>query len=167
MIYTLRFEKFFQLLKPIEGYHDSDIGRGGDTIWGIARKFHPSEPWPPTEERCKEIYFTEYYTPMQCEAILDEHFAFQFFCAAINIGVGDAKKHIWTLLNMPLNGQIIGRLTLENLNARLTKDSDGLLSAFIIGMNYHYFGLHKHDPELYPIDILLGWMNRIARALDI
>ena len=168
MGYSERFERFFpNLAHNIEGFHDADLGRGGDTVWGIARKFHPEEPWPPSYDRCKEIYFDEYYTPMQCEAIVNERFSFVFFVAAVNIGTGDAKQHIWTLLNMPLNGQIIGKVTLANLNAALEKDWDKQLCDFMIGMNHHYFNLHRSDPVKYPLDILEGWMNRQARALNL
>ena len=44
----------------LEGVHNVDTG--GDTWWGIARNSHPDEPWPPTLERAKQIYFDEYYT---------------------------------------------------------------------------------------------------------
>ena len=168
MDYTERFNRFFDHLCPIEGYRDSDIGRGGDTVLGIARKFHPDEPWPPTKERCKEIYFTEYYTSLHCEDITDIRFAFQFFVAGVNIGVHDAQHHIWNMLCIQ-NAQIIGPITLDKLNTLFVNENgSGLeLSKFVEGMIDHYRDLHLQDPVKYPFDLFVGWLHRLARALAI
>ncbi|MFH2126994.1 MAG: glycosyl hydrolase 108 family protein [Pseudomonadota bacterium] len=50
------------LRKDVEGVHANDPNdKGGDTWYGISRKAQPNEPWPPTRERCIEIYREEYW----------------------------------------------------------------------------------------------------------
>lgn len=60
-----RFEASVKILFDVEGYHGYDSA-GGDTWYGIAHKFHPDEPWPPTKERAVEIYRDQYWNRYHC-----------------------------------------------------------------------------------------------------
>jgi len=61
---------FYRAVKVIlknEGERNVDLG--GDTRFGIARRFHPNEPWPPTRERAIEIYYREYWLKYHCDLL--------------------------------------------------------------------------------------------------
>lgn len=60
-----RFEAALKVVLDMEGGHSWDAG-GGDTWFGIARRFHPTEPWPPSRERAIAIYRTEYWDHYRC-----------------------------------------------------------------------------------------------------
>lgn len=160
-----RFNHFFDLLIAIEGGDCTDTG--GRTRYGISKNAYPDVDIPNlTLEGAKEIYHTDFYTPMRCDEITDDHFAFQFFCAAVNIGVGDAKKHIWNVLGLPLTSTIIGAITLARLNEELAKDRDGIYARFLEGMVDHYFYLADTRPEIYGAS-LKGWIHRLCRAINL
>lgn len=60
------FDKAVQIILAREGAHSFD-NAGGDTVWGIAKNFHPEVfPWPPTREQAIEIYRSEYWTKFRC-----------------------------------------------------------------------------------------------------
>lgn len=62
---TEAFERAVGIVLGNEGLHNFD--QGGDTWFGIARRFHPDEtPWPPTRERAIEIYREEYWDAHRC-----------------------------------------------------------------------------------------------------
>ena len=53
------------IVSAMEGFHNVD--QGGDTWYGIARRFHPEEtPWPPTESRAADIRRTQYWDFHHC-----------------------------------------------------------------------------------------------------
>jgi lysozyme family protein len=159
-----RFNHFFDLLVAIEGGDCTDTG--GRTRYGISKNAYPDVDIPNlTLEGAKEIYHADFYMPLHCDEITDDHFAFQFFCAAVNIGVGDAKKHIWNVLGLPLTSTIVGAVTLGDLNKKLMADKDGLYSVFLESLVDHYFDLATRNTKYQPY--LRGWIHRLCRAINL
>ena len=166
-MYSERFNLFFdRLTSPdIEGGRTTDTG--GLTNYGISQNAYPNEDIDNmTLERAKEIYWQDFYTPLRCDEISDVYFAFQFFVAAVNIGVGDAKKHIWQVLGLPLTSTIVGKITLAELDKKLEADRDKIFSEFLESLVAHYFQLAEKNPEKYG-KYLHGWINRLVRALNL
>lgn len=90
------------LRKDIEGVHANDPNdRGGDTWWGISRAAHPNEPWPPTRERCIEIYREEYWNSraLSLDKIKSLPLQLVLFDGAVNHG----RKTIARLFQRTLN----------------------------------------------------------------
>jgi lysozyme family protein len=56
------------LVVEIEKMHaNNPLDPGGDTWWGVSRLYHPDEePWPPSEERTREIRRAEYWDALGC-----------------------------------------------------------------------------------------------------
>lgn len=166
-MYSDRFNLFFdRLISPdIEGGRTIDTG--GLTNYGISQNSYPDEDIENmTPERAKEIYWEDFYTPLRCDEISDVYFAFQFFCAAVNIGVSDAKKHIWQVLGLPLTSTIIGKITLAELDKRLEADRDAIFSKFLESLVDHYFDVAERKPATHG-KYLKGWIHRVIRALNI
>jgi len=163
--YPERFRHYMLLLLDIEGERNTD--QGGDTVHGISRNAYPNEtPWPPSDPRIIEIYYTDFFQEMRCGDIDDAHFAYQFFVAAANVGAPRARRMIWEVLGMPLTGQIVGPVTLKNLNAAIAADRDGIYSRFLRQLSKFYFSLTRTNPGKYA-GSLEGWINRILIAIDI
>lgn len=91
------------LLRPdIEGGHADDPNdRGGDTWYGISRRAHPHEPWPPSRERCLEIYKKEYWnTPnLPLEEFKSLPLQLVLFDGAVQHGPTDMAIMLQTTLN--------------------------------------------------------------------
>jgi len=59
------FERAVKIVLAREGLRNTDLG--GDTVFGIARKWHPNvTPWPPTLEQAIAIYKREYWDRWRC-----------------------------------------------------------------------------------------------------
>ena len=63
------FDKAFQLTIGVEGGYSNDPrDPGGETKYGIAKRYHPQEDIKNmTLARAKEIYLTEYWLPAGCD----------------------------------------------------------------------------------------------------
>ncbi len=63
------FEKAFALTVGVEGgYVNDSRDPGGETKYGIAKRYHPDEDIKNlTLERAKEIYLNEYWIPAKCD----------------------------------------------------------------------------------------------------
>ena len=67
-------ENFFPWMNNLsewEGFKSNDPDDpGGETVYGIARKYHPYlDPWPPTWEQAKAVYLSEYWIKNGCDEL--------------------------------------------------------------------------------------------------
>ena len=89
------FEPWIANLKEWEGFKSNDVSdAGGETVYGISRKYHPSIPWPPTWDQAKKIYLNEYWARNGC----DNHpFPLDVIHAdsCVNPGPGAAKEFLY------------------------------------------------------------------------
>lgn len=59
------FDRAVLIVLANEGLRNTDLG--GETVFGIARKFHPDvTPWPPTRAQAIEIYRAKYWDRHHC-----------------------------------------------------------------------------------------------------
>ena len=83
---------------------------GGETHFGIARKFHPDIPWPPTKPQAIEIYRSNYWTPIRGDD-LPAPLALVCFDAAVVPGVTWTRKALQKVLGVTADG-VIGPKTI-------------------------------------------------------
>lgn len=131
-----------------EGKHGNQAGdRGGDTVYGIARNFHPDEPWPPTWERAREIRRLEYWERQHCGE-LPWGWALAVYDAAIN--QPGSLKALQQLLGLAQDG-VIGAISA----ARIRRASADEFRRFIVERAFRYT-----QQSLFPVDGH-GWLGRV------
>ncbi len=97
------------------GYSNDPHDPGGETNFGISKRYHPHEDIKRmTRERAAEICREEYWDPLSCEDMPDA-LAFVVFDSGANQGVFTAAKLLQQELRVTDDG-IIGPVTLGNVN---------------------------------------------------
>lgn len=91
-------DKFLQLmeftLKHEGGYSNNPLDPGGETNFGISKRSFPEEDIENlTVDRAKEIYFRDYWLPLNCDAY-DDKLALAIFDSGVNCGIGTVKLWI-------------------------------------------------------------------------
>jgi len=82
------------VLEKEGGYVNDPDDPGGETKWGIAKRFHPDEDIKNlTPERAAEIYFDEYWVPAGCD-VLPNPLCIVVFDTAVNMGVSQAVAYL-------------------------------------------------------------------------
>lgn len=88
---------------------------GGETNFGIAKRYHPDVDIPNlTAESAKAIYLAEYWTPIRGDE-LPLSVAYQLLDFAVNSGVTQAIRTLQGALGVPADG-ILGPVTLARIN---------------------------------------------------
>lgn len=105
---VMRFDECFAHVVDIEGGYSNDPqDSGGETQFGIARRFHP-DAWrngPPTLEQAKAIYRNDYWLPAGCEQ-LPRPYDLIVFDGAINQGVRPTIRGLQTALQVDVDGHL-------------------------------------------------------------
>lgn len=140
-----------EIILKIEGVHNVD--GGGDTWYGIARNFHPNEPWPPTRERAIEIYKHEYWDAAHCDAFAFP-VALALFDSAVNQGVQRAVKALQEALHVFPDG-VVGNATIAAAN------NVGMGEVLARFMGTRALAYAKHQPE----SERFGLMCRLFRTM--
>lgn len=103
-----RFDECFQHVVGIEGgYVNDPHDPGGETIWGIARRYHP-DAWrngPPTLEQAKAIYRNDYWTPAGCDR-LPQPYDLIVFDGSVNQGIRPTIRGMQTALRVDPDGHL-------------------------------------------------------------
>lgn len=107
------------------GYSNNPNDRGGETIFGIARKYHPSWPgwalvdagvrvWTPEMARCvADFYEVQFWKPLGCGSMPDV-LAYELFEQAVNMGIPRAARNLQEALNLlNRNGQSWPDITVD------------------------------------------------------
>ena len=143
------------LLSPdIEGEHSNDPqDRGGDTWYGLARKYHRELPWPPTKAQAVEEYRVKYWNACRCSE-LPPWLAVLVFDAAVQHAPGDAVKFLQEVSGATIDGHF-GPQTLRLANRLSPSHIDEILA-----LRARYY------TELVSINDLqrrfaLGWHRRL------
>lgn len=81
------FQAADMIILSVEKEHSADPNDpGGDTWWGLARRWHPNEtPWPPTFERAQQVRRAEYWDAHGCGA-MPWQWALAVYDGAVNQG---------------------------------------------------------------------------------
>jgi len=146
-------------------WHPNDPG--GETKYGIAKKFFPNEDIKNlTKGKAKELYRYHFWNTMNLEGINDENLILQIFDFGINAGRGRSIKLIQGIVGAkPIDG-ICGPITKDKINSfvPIKKDS-GTYSAidlFKEGRKNYYIDLANRKPVMNVF--LPGWLNRIEKT---
>ncbi len=143
MEYTEKFNKLVQFIFDREGreHENNPADPGGETHFGISKKSFPNlDIKNLTEEQAKEIYYNNYWLPMNCDSY-DTKLALAIFDCAVNQGVGMAKQ-ILTELHPSI-------LTVEN---------------YLLKRLRHYFNLCQKNPKLFAF--LKDWCLRVIKCSE-
>jgi lysozyme family protein len=131
-----------------EGVHNVD--QGGDTWFGIARRFHPEiSPWPPSRGQAHDFY-SQLWESSQCSG-LPPALALALFDAMVNHGVVWAIEQLQEQLGVAIDG-IVGPGTIA---AARESNVGETLDMFLARRAVWY----AHDPE----GQRLGLMARLFR----
>lgn len=139
------------------GYVNNIYDSGGETNFGIAKRFYPSlDIKNLTMNDAIQIYFRDYWSKMNLIGIKDENLILQIFDMGVNAGIRTAIKIIQKIVNIKQDG-IIGPKTLSLIN-----DSENIVEQYKQERKNYYISLAKRKPELQIF--LAGWLNRIERT---
>lgn len=156
------------------GYVNDKDDNGGETIFGICKKFYPKlkiwnslqeltyvkdkKSYQPTEEEMDEIfniYYVNYYKPCKTNLFNDPELGLQVFDMAVNPGVKTSIKLLQKLLRIPQDG-ICGRQTINTANVK-----HGVLEGFKMARTDYYVDISKRGNNK---KFLQGWINRITNT---
>jgi len=183
MIHSQAFER----LMGHEGFYSNDPDdSGGETIYGIARKFHPtSAVWAIIDEAkeasgfpnslkrnealrnaAKAFYKKEFWDVLKCDSIEDPLMQYELYDTGVNQGVGTAGKFFQEALNLCNRNQKdyadisvdggIGNATLSAYGKSRKKSVYNTVN-LLQGERYMNIVRKKPSQEKY----FNGWLNRI------
>jgi lysozyme family protein len=158
------FAKALEFTLPAEGGKvDHPADPGGRTNRGIIQSVYDSyrrsrdlpvaDVFAITDQEVQEIYFSRYWTPAQCPAMVLP-LAVVHFDTAVNFGVGGAVEFLQEALGLPADGSF-GPQTQAAFQANNTK----ALALQIVAGRIAY--RHKRVAEAPSQRVFLqGWLNR-------
>lgn len=141
------------------GYNNRPEDKGGPTIYGIAKRYHP-EAWkngPPSKDVAREIYRERYVAPFM--GILDPHVQEQLVDIGVNSGPPMAVKLLQKVLGVKDDG-ILGPKTLGVANSENAKDLNNKLMCERLRM----FGRILQRDKSQAV-FIAGWINRAVEFL--
>lgn len=151
---TARFLTWFDWLMGWEGttYENDPDDSGGETKFGIDKHSHPDEDIRNlTRERAKQIYWSEYWTPMRAdempagvgEVVAD---------IGVNNGKGRASRWLQETLGVKVDG-VIGPKTMQALKSA----NPNVLSRRLIDRREIFYRSIARGSQ---VKWLRGWLNR-------
>jgi lysozyme family protein len=146
------------VLKNEGGYSNSRTDKGGETNYGISSRAYPAiDIKNLTIGGAIEIYYNDYWRPMNLGGIMDDDLILQVFDMGVNSGIRIAIKLLQRLVGVPDDG-FVGNETLGAI-----KEFNGnILDEFIKRRKLFYVTLVQNHPEQRPN--LKGWLNRISNT---
>jgi len=147
------------ILKNEGSYVNHPSDPGGETSMGIARMFYPDlDIKNLNREQAVEIYFDDYWLPMNLTGIYDENLVLQIFDFGINsrskrYGFNTALKAIQRIVDVEQDGKI-GPITKDAINNYV----GDIVYLYINERKKYYFDLAKRKPEMQVF--LAGWLKR-------
>lgn len=151
------FDRADALVSEIEGYHSTQASDpGGDTYYGVARRWHPKEPWPPTPERAREIRQLEYFNVAGCPGMPWEA-AMVVYDMAIQSDPHDAKALAQTIIGVKVDG--FWGPTSEKQLRQFVHSRPG---AFVV--EYQARRIIRYSKNPLWVEDGLGWMRRSVQV---
>lgn len=88
-----KFDLFMPIIFKHEGgYVNDPDDLGGETKYGITKRRYPNlDIKNLTKEKAKELYYKDFYVPMEVEKIKNLNLALNYFDMGINAGIKNAK----------------------------------------------------------------------------
>lgn len=146
------------ILRNEGGYVNHRNDPGGETNFGIAKKFFPDEDIKNlTVERAKEIYFERYWLPMHLDGIINEESVLQIFDFGVNAGRSRAIKLAQEIVGIEKDG-LCGQKTRDAIN---NFKYDFLSEYKELRKEYYYNLAYKKSAMKV---FLKGWLNRVDKT---
>lgn len=156
MAYPGIFKRCIEVVLRNEGgYINHPSDPGGETNYGIAKKFYPDlDIKNLTKEKAIEIYYNDYWKPMNLELISDADVILQVFDFGVNAGKKTSIRLLQRTLNLEDDG-ILGPVTLAAVN----NSDPSLIDKFKRRRKIFYMNLASKKPQLEVF--LRGWLRRV------
>ena len=161
------FDKCIEvILKNEGGYVNHPADPGGETNFGIAKRFFPGVDIKNlTKEQAIGIYHANYWKPMNLDGIWDGELVLQVFDFGVNAGKRRSIRTLQRIVGAGADG-IIGPQTTKMVNYFKPVRKDGvcytLLEFFKDERKAYYINLADRKPSLNVF--LRGWLNRIEHT---
>lgn len=151
------FEKYIEkVLKHEGGYVFDKDDLGGETKYGITKRFYPNlDIKNLTVEQAKEIYYKDYWLKNFCDK-LPENLQYVHFDTSINMGGSRAAKFLQKSIGGIVVDGNIGANTLKNV---FRAD----LKRYIKERVYYYNSICKSRPE--QLKFINGWQGRVIDVI--
>ena len=143
------------ILESEGGYTDDPQDPGGKTNFGLSQRSYPDiDIRELTKETAIEIYYKDYWIPMNVQPIPIDELTLHVFDHGINTGQKIAVRLLQRLVGVSDDGYI-GEITLKGID-----DYTGnIVDEYIKRRKLFYVTLVQNKPELRKF--LKGWLNRI------
>lgn len=146
------------ILKNEGGYVDNRTDTGGETNYGISHHAYPTlDIKNLTIGQAIEIYYNDYWLPMNVEGIKEDELILHLFDSSVNMGVRTAIKLLQRLIGVIDDGYI-GDITLK----AITEFEGDIVTSFIKRRKLFYITLVQNRPEQRIF--LKGWINRVSKT---
>ena len=143
------------ILRNEGGYINHPNDPGGETNFGIAKKFYPNEDIKNmTIPRATYLYYRDYWLPMNLKGFKNEELVLQVFDFGINAGIRRSIKLLQRLVGVIDDG-FVGPITTKIIN---DQDSD-IVKKFKNRRRIYYMNLAAQKPKLEVF--LRGWLRRV------
>lgn len=139
------------------GYVNHPSDPGGETNFGIAKKFYPHlDIKNLTEKQAKEIYYNDYWLKLKCDK-MPLPVALMVFDSGVNQGLVASAKILQRALRITDDGAI-GSKTLDAIE----DSKPSLLLPELCARRCHYYAGTRN------VDTFgLGWMRRAIACFDL
>ena len=156
MAYPDIFKKCMPIILRNEGGYVWNINDpGGETNFGIAKKFYPDEDIKNmTIQRATYLYYRDYWTPMNLKGLKNEELILQVFDFGINAGIRWSIRLLQRLVGFTDDG-IIGPITTKEVNDY----GPEIVDKFKKRRKIFYMNLAAKKPKLEVF--LRGWLRRV------
>lgn len=147
------------ILRHEGGYVNDPKDPGGETNFGIAKRYHPNVDIKNlTAEQASEIYYHEYWLFMKLDAIKNNLLRLHMFDMGVNAGTVYAVRLLQQVLGITVDG-IMGPKTIAAANA---VDDKTVSEKYAKARIEYYTDLVKRKPERKKF--LIGWVNRVLNT---
>lgn len=155
MSYPIIFEQCIKVILRHEGgYVNNPNDWGGETKYGIAKRFFPElDIKNLTIEEAKRIYFDYYWTPMNLTGIIIPENILEIFDMGVNAGRSNAIHMAQRLVGSQPDGKM-GPLTTKKINSF----PDFLKKYKQARVEYYMRVSMKRNNKVF----LKGWLNRVS-----
>ena len=154
------FEEIIEVVLEHEGgYVNDPHDRGGETKYGITKKFYPNVDIKNlTKEQAKKIYHQDYWRPAKCDEA-PSHLRHIYFDMCVNFGRGGAVKVLQRAANAKgAKLKVDGGMGPATLKAVQNVEHNRVKSYRIL----HYANLVINKPEQEKF-----WYGWFKRALEV
>ena len=156
MTYPELFSRCIKVILRNEGgYVNHPNDPGGETNFGIAKKFYPEEDIKNmTKERATYLYYKDYWILMNLKGLQNEELVLQVFDFGVNAGIKTSIRMLQRLVGVTDDG-IIGKITTKVVNDQPIE----LVDKFKMRRKIFYMNLAAKKPKLQVF--LRGWLRRV------